>query len=96
MAKVLELGPDALLNLIKRPDIQHEFAFARTLAATAKGSGCGRCGRKRSSRTVSHNDVARAIAQLPIKEKAKLKTKLGADLVRMEYKAGAKVYKIQF
>jgi len=99
---VVDLTDETLTKLAQNPVIITAFPFIGTMIARANAvrtvGRCGHpCGRGARRRTTSFNGMRRAIAELPMPQKAKLKTLLNTHQVIVRYtQANGRTQKLRF
>lgn len=85
MIDLLVLDDQNLRALAARQDIVNEFPFFSLAAAPAKQARQSCCGGARDSSWHSLNEIKRAIHELPMERKARLKVLLNARQVRLRF-----------
>lgn len=98
---IVHIDDQKVASMLASPAFRKSFAFlgqaqakaaaaTKASGATAKKAGCGKCGRKNKANQVDYAEIRRAIGQMPIDQKAKMKQMLGASQVQVEYTNGAR------
>ena len=93
--KEISIDSGNVTSVLQNQGILEAFPFFRAMLE-GKAAGCGRCGRKREVRKPDPEYLVRRISQLTPADKARFKQILNVGLVRLSYRAGAKIYKVVF
>lgn len=96
--KLLLLEESVIRSMSTNPNFVKEYPFLRSVSrgAVGKRTGCGRCNRQASSRVQVINAAKHQIVSLSKEKKARLKSLLRAEKVRVRLATGGKVKEYTF
>lgn len=96
----VRISDSVVANLLGNANARREFPFMATAwlnHQAGKKVGCNTCGNKTKKNTIDYSGLRRAIGQMSVEQKRKLKQILGARQVEVVYNNGrGKTVRLKF